>query len=477
MLLYFDDIVGKDLGGQLITGLLFYFAVCMIPVALPLAILISCLLAFGNLAEHYELTAIKSAGISLLRTIRPVFAVTLLLTAAACYINNNLVPKAALEAFSLMYDIKQKKPTLELREGTFYDGIPGISLRVNKKFPDGVTLGDIVLYDHRNDDGNREVIMADSGRMSTMLNEQYLKFEIFTGYRYSENIPGETAEQGKKAPGTETLTRSKFDRYQVVLDLSSFRLTSTPREAFEGHRMMRNLRELEADIASLKRNAVEIKLNQRRSAQALFNFTSEGAAVIPAPDHSYNGLAYVGIPAAGPGAPAERIDSLFTAPPSREILQAATNAARHGKSLVVSSHAASANLREEVVVFELQWHKILATSFMCVAMFIIGAPLGAIIKRGGIGIPFLVSMVFFLLYYVLGMQGEKLALQGLLSPAAGVWSVPALFACVGMILLRQARSDTRLFDGGYAACLKCVRHLWQRGAKRRTLFRRLVGGK
>ncbi|HNC31391.1 MAG TPA: LptF/LptG family permease, partial [Cyclobacteriaceae bacterium] len=138
MLKYFDDIIGKGLGMDVIGRLLFYFAIFMTPVAMPLAVLLSSLIAYGNLGEHFELTAVKSAGISLTRTLLPIFFFVAALTVVAFFVNNNLVPKAALEAYSLLYDIKQKKPALDLREGAFYNGIPDMSIKVNKKFPDGI---------------------------------------------------------------------------------------------------------------------------------------------------------------------------------------------------------------------------------------------------------------------------------------------------------------------------------------------------
>src|SRR5688500_8600553 len=173
MMKYFDDIIGKDLGWNVVGQLLFYFAIFMTPVAMPLAVLLSSLITFGNLGEHFELTAIKSAGISLLRTLRPIFIFVLFLSGVAFYVNNYLVTKADLEAYSLLYNIKQKKPALDLREGAFYNGIPDISIKVNKKFPkDEDALKEIIVYDHRKNDGNKEVTIADSGRMFTILNER-----------------------------------------------------------------------------------------------------------------------------------------------------------------------------------------------------------------------------------------------------------------------------------------------------------------
>src|SRR6187402_2924176 len=165
MLKYFDDIIGKGLDWWVLGRLFFYFAIFTIPTAMPLAVLLSSLIAFGNLGEHFELTAIKSAGISLIRILRPIFFFVILLTILAFWANNNLVPRAALEAYSLLYDIKQKKPAMELIEGVFYDGIPGISIKVDKKFQDGQTFRNVVIYDHRKNDGNKEVTIADSGKM------------------------------------------------------------------------------------------------------------------------------------------------------------------------------------------------------------------------------------------------------------------------------------------------------------------------
>ena len=182
MLKYFDDIIGKGLDWWVLGRLFFYFAIFTIPTAMPLAVLLSSLIAFGNLGEHFELTAIKSAGISLLRVLQPIFFFILLLTLAAFHANNNMVPRAALEAYSLLYDIKQKKPALELREGEFYRGIDNMSIKVNKKFPkDDQALKGVIVYDHRKNNGNKEVIVADSGRMYTILNDRYLKFELFNG--------------------------------------------------------------------------------------------------------------------------------------------------------------------------------------------------------------------------------------------------------------------------------------------------------
>ena len=512
MLKYFDDIIGKDLGWEVLSQLLFYFAIFMTPVAMPLAVLLSALITFGNLGEHFELTAIKSAGISLVRTIQPIFLFVLMLTGIAFYVNNNLVPKAALEAYSLLYDIKQKKPALDLREGAFYNGLPDVSIKVNEKHPDGITLKDIIVYDHRKNDGNKEVTVADSGRMSTILNERYLKFELFNGYNYTEGASNEKEMTGQKNNrDAETLTRSKFFKTQVVFDLSSFKLERTDKKWFESNRIMRNLSELDVDIDSINREVMQQELNHYLYKPTYFSYFNKDSVSMPQylrdfrkERDSLNRLKYMtrkdqeaaktaadgeitpkktpvnpivrssraadraadrkvkpslpGVSDPSSNAVSDsqqvkldsgfvaRLDSLYALPAARNVVQAATNMARQVKSQVLNSNAAIENYGKERITFKIQWHKIIASSFMCIAMFLIGAPLGAIIKRGGLGVPFLISILFFIIYYLLNMQGEKLAKQGLLSPMVGIWAADFILLIVGLVFLRQARVDARLFD-------------------------------
>ena len=256
MLKYFDDIVGKDLGWDVLAQLLFYFAVFMTPIAIPLAVLLSSLMTFGNLGEHFELTAIKSAGISLLRALFPIFIFVLGLTVVAFYSNNYFVPKAALEAYSLLYDIKQKKPALDLKQGAFYTGIPDFSIKVEKKYDDGKTIEDIIMYDHRSVVGNKKIILADSGLMYTINNDRYLKLELFYGNFYFEDY----SETSTSTNSKQNMSRSSFNRSEYVMDLSSFGLDRTDKSLFEGNRIMRNMGQLSNDVDSVGRSISDLKL-------------------------------------------------------------------------------------------------------------------------------------------------------------------------------------------------------------------------
>jgi len=512
MLKYFDDLVGKDLGIEVFGQLLFHFAVFMTPVAMPLAVLLSSLITFGNLGEHFELTAIKSAGISLQRILLPIFLMVLMLTGAAFYINNNLVPKSALEAYSLLYDIRQKKPALDLKEGAFYNGIPDISIKVDKKFPDGVTLKNLTIYDHRKGDGNKEVIKADSGKMTTILNERYLKLELFNGYNYSEGTSSNAELSGGKA-SSESITKSKFDRSQIIMDLSSFAFDRTDKKWFQGNRLMRNLKELDGDIDSLNNQLLGQLSNIYYNRNTFFSFHMREDS-ISMPKTVYDeklrkdSLSRVGTTVkndplftSDSPPPAQRriktlaniteeviiikegetekvimasnikrmnpdfdfskldsaaksrfnslIDSLMLVNKAQHINSLATNNARQAKQFIYNQNLTLDNYNREINIFKIQWHKILANSAACIVMFLIGAPLGAIIKKGGLGVPVLVSITFFIIFYLLSNQGEKWARQDAMSPLLGIWAADLILLPIGLFFLRQARLDARLFDSDY----------------------------
>ncbi len=510
MLKYFDDIIGKGLDAATIGQLLFYFAIFMMPIAMPLAVLLSSLITFGNLGEHFELTAIKASGISLVRILRPIFFFVLFLTGIAFYTNNYLVPNAALEAYSLMYDIKQKKPALEIREGTFYTGIPDVSIKVNKKFPkDDAALKEVIIYDHRKGEGNKQVTLADSGRMSTFMNEQYLKLELFNGYYYDEGSSTEKEMTGKNNPGAntkETLSRTSFGKSQIVFDLSSFQLSRTDQKWFQSDRMMRNMNQLQGDIDSVNLLVLNNQLNYytsrptffiyyhrqdslqltpeltlyklyRDSVQTIENIARVAATAEPTGEKPQaatreklnfskfkmnrkkdrearvhperESQAKLQVISAAPQVASSvklNIDSVLSLPETRDIIQGAANYARQIKTQINNNIESENSYVKSSLIFEVQWHKIMSNSLACIVMFLIGAPLGAIIKRGGLGVPFLVSILFFIVFYLLTMQGEKWAKAGAISVWGGVWAADMVLLVIGLFFLRQARADARLFE-------------------------------
>jgi lipopolysaccharide export system permease protein len=479
MLKYFDDIIGKDLGWDVLGTLLFYFAISMTPLALPLAVLLSALITYGNLGEHFELTAVKSLGISMVRSLGPIFVFTLGITYIAFLANNYMVPKAALETYSLLYDIKQKKPALDLREGEFYGGIPDISIKVARKFKDGITLKDVIIYDHRGRNGNKQVTIADSGKMYTILNEQYLKLELFKGYNYEE---GSGQDMSGRTTTEETFSKTKFDKTEIVFDLSSFGLSRTDKKWFASNRIMRNMSELREDMDSVHKEVQSQRLGVYQLQSALFSFHfKKDSVALPTDLKSFkkykDSLAMAKkkdtTKTSGPAKyelpPSLGVTNIYKVKPPKSIkpkdvgfsdslyqseanameINSALGRARMAKSQLQNFNANVENYRYEYRVFEIQWHKILANSIACIAMFLIGAPLGAIIKKGGLGVPVIASIFFFIVFYVLSLMGEKWARAETVPMLVGMWMPNAILFLIGFIFLRQARADARLFDADF----------------------------
>ena len=518
MLKYFDDFVGKDLGFSVFSELIFYFSLNMMSISLPLGVLVSSLMTFGNLGEHFELTAIKGSGISLLRALFPIFIFVVFLSFGAFHFNNYVVPAANLKAYSLLYDIKHTKPALDIKPGIFYNGIPDYSIKVKEKYSDNQTLKEILIYDHTQKLGNKSVIMADSSRMYTFENDRYLKLELYRGSAYSEDA--------KKASQVDYLYRTYFDHMEIVFDLSSFGLRDTDEALFRNNRQMKTVAELSFDLDSMAHDKIKIQINQRDIVKrALKNhfkavveaLDQEKKLDLPAEElekvDTVEQIQTAGVlPLAwlenfflqdstgGRGIPKQAqvsgdkklsvrygieesedlvevkntsLDSLDEDSTSRDYLQKipivhlrldqlqvyfkepfqkqavldkALAKARNLKSQLNSTKARVTTLSNSYNKFSVEKYKKYSMSFACLVMFLIGAPLGAIIKKGGLGVPVIVSIFFFLTYYVLTITAEKWAKAGVTDPRWSVWFAHFFLLPIGLFFLRQARIDARLFD-------------------------------
>jgi lipopolysaccharide export system permease protein len=426
MLKYLDDLVGKDLGIQVIAQLLGYFSFNMAPVALPLAVLLSSLMTFGNLGEHHELTAIKTSGISLLRILRPLFFVAILLSIGAFFFNEKIVPKANLKAYSLLWDIRQKKPSLDIREKIFYNGIPGYSIKVDKKFDDGSTLKGVMIYDHSNANGNTNVILADSGRMYTKFNEQYLALDLFNGQLFAEG-----AQQGSLSATNNSgagFFRQKFNSQKLYFNLASFNLDRTREELFKGSKMMLSIKELKFVTDSLRTQLNKDKKTSGVQISPYYSF-------LPVDSVRRNAKPKV-----------TKVTRRKLEPLSRDIYSAAANKARNVRSFTTAAAEKRKIAYREANNYEIEIYKKYTQSAACLIMFLIGAPLGAIIKKGGLGMPVIISILFFIIYYVLTILGEKWGREGLVVVGAGMWAANCILLPIGMFFLYQARNDSNLLE-------------------------------
>lgn len=495
MLKYFDDFVGKDLGFSVFAELIGYFSINMTPIAFPLAVLLSSLMTFGNLGEHFELTAIKSAGISLVRVLRPLFVFVVCLSALVYYSNNFIVPKANLEAFSLLYDIKQKKPSIDIKEGAFYGGIPGYSIKANKKYDDDKSLGDLIIYNHSDKKGNTEIILADSALMYTILGDKYLVMELFKGKSYTE-------EDAKKPNKPSNYVRNVFQHNKVVFSLASFEMERTDKDLFSSNRLMKNEKELRDDVDSLRNDVIKSKRTIYRYTPRFFNMHMQDVEQIKPetvaqweeqlkdtakvnPDSmvdSSDKLTSADFES-GKGAISKKGKKIKDANKIQEeelIRQQRLNSIssydsalvaradsvyakrnRGHNNLVDKPRFAKNRLKGENRRIEgreyharswsLEANKKLSDAVACIVMFLIGAPLGAIIKKGGLGVPVIVSIVFFIFSYVINTTGIKLGRAGDVNVFLAVWASNLLLLPFGLFFLRQARNDSRLFETDYYA--------------------------
>ncbi|WKK74186.1 LptF/LptG family permease [Marivirga salinae] len=499
MLKYFDDFVGKDLGFTVFAELIAYFSINMTPIAFPLAVLLSSLMTFGNLGEHFELTAIKSAGISLVRVLRPLFIFVVLLSALVYYSNNFIVPKANLEAYSLLYDIKQKKPSIDIKEGAFYGGIPGYSIKANKKYDDDKSLGDLIIYNHSDRKGNTEIILADSALMYTILGDKYLVMELFDGKSYTE-------EDANKPNKPANYVRNVFQHNKVVFSLASFEMERTDKELFSSNRLMKNENELRYDVDSMRNDIIDSKKTIYQYTSRFFTQHMNDVEDIKPPSVVYwEKMKADTTDVSGPDSlkkknqilSSERIEALDSkkdkgiindslkikdklklsktpkkfnvhgiASYDQELIDKVDSAfnkknngmstnivdkPRFAKNRLKGENRRIDNREFEINVYAIEANSKLSQAVACIVMFLIGAPLGAIIKKGGLGFPVIVSILFFIVSYVINTTGIKLGRAGDISNFWAVWASNFILLPFGLFFLRQARNDSRLFETDYYA--------------------------
>lgn len=425
---YIDDLVGKGLPWYVVGQLLFYASTTFVPLALPLAILLSSLMTFGNLGERYELVAIKSAGISLSTIMRPLIVLTVLISIFAFFFSNNVLPVTNLKFKSILYDVRQQKLALNIREGVFYNGIDGFVMRINKKEKDGITIRDVMIYDHTSRMGNTTVTRAESGTMVQSPDGTYLELTLFNGYNYDEKID---RRNDLKRPFQRTL----FAEQYRIFDLSQFQMMRTNEELFRNHYQMLNLEQLSKTEDSLKREIQVRREGLYRALELNYFYNSQlDSGRIQAPEHkiavSNRLLALEGL---------NKADRL-------KVHETALNTARNTRN---NAEFNRNDLKERMVLVhkhEVEWHRKFTLSIACLVLFFIGAPLGAIIRKGGLGLPLVISVIFFVIYHVISMTGEKSVKAGQLDPVIGMWLSSVILLPLGAILTMKATTDSPLFD-------------------------------
>jgi len=427
---YVDDLIGKGLETQTLVELFFYASLTTFPLALPLAILLSSLMTFGNLGEQFELVALKSAGMSLWKIMTPLIIVAFFTSVGAFLFSNNMLPFVNLKMKNLLYDIQQKKPALNIKEGVFYNEIDGYTIRLEKKENDGITSRGIMIYDHTQGLGNTKVSVADSGKLQITADKQYLSVILYSGTNYEEIAD-------KANDTTHSLVRSRFKEQTVLFDLSGFRMARTEEGLFKSNYSMLNIRQIDQITDSIEENRREQIIAFRKNFSSMMTDTEK-----PGTTNTQSTVS-----------PVSRIQAInvpgTTALPvtdKKQLADLALNLARSKKYYIESIASEIESINTPLIPLSVEWHKKFSLSLSCLILFFIGAPLGAIIRKGGLGMPVVVSVIIFILFWVISISGEKMSQEGALKPYIGMWVASAITLPIGIFLTAKATSDSAIFD-------------------------------
>ncbi len=435
---YIDDLVGKGLGVDVISELFFYAALTMVPMALPLAILLASLMIFGNLGENFELTAMKASGISLLRTMAPLIVLMVLIAAGAFFFQNNVLPIAQTKMYTLLYSVRQKSPELEIPEGVFYDQIPGYNLFIEHKNRDTGVLYDMMIYDVSRGFENSSIILADSGKMSFTADKTHLFLELWSGESF-ENLK-DAATGMKNVP----YRRETFDVKEIMVTFDS-NFNRMDEQGMRNQYVGKNMAELRATIDSVQQRVDSLGMEYSNSLRETphmnimpYRISSDTTGTrIRTPNPSVK------------MARAMDVDSVFRGSSSGvgiNYLQTALAKSQRNKQEYEYRSLTMADDTRTIRRHSIELMKKFTLSFACIIFFFIGAPLGAIIRKGGLGTPLVISVFLFIFYYIIDNMGYKLARDGKWPVWQGMWLSAAVLLPLGIFFTYKAVNDSAVFN-------------------------------
>jgi lipopolysaccharide export system permease protein len=426
---YIDEIIGKGVDNITLAKMFGYMFVTFLAPSMPLAVLLSSIMTFGNLGENYELASMKSAGLSLLSIMRPLLVFVFGLAIFCFLFSNYTLPYIHLKAGRLLYDVRSSKPAVNIKESIFYNGIEGYSIRLGKKDNDGITIHNISIYDHSAGRGNITQMYAKDGQIFMSANKKFLSIKLFNGTRYEQ--PLKDAHDEKTRPNMIM----HFKEQEVNIDLSKIKMQQTDENLFKNNAEMMNVRLL----TQYTDTAIKYRYQsyEQTSSQFLkFYYLQKSLAQCKLND-SLHLKQLVSID-----------DYLAKRPAAakKSLLEAALNMARSADSFLDSKAKEEEAQILEQARFSTEWHKKFTVSFVCIILFFVGAPLGAIVRKGGFGMPVVISVFLFITYYVISVTCEKMVLQDKLNDVVGMWITGCVFLPIGIWLSIKAANDSPLFD-------------------------------
>ena len=451
---YIDDMVGKGLGIPVLGEMFFYAALFLLPMALPFAILLASLMTFGNLGERLELLAMKSAGVSLIHIMRPLIITIGIISIGAFFFQNNAMPVVQVKLYSLLYSMRQKSPELDIPEGVFYGEITGYNVYVKEKNNQTGLLKDVMIYDYSKGFNNARVILADSGRLKTSADKLFLVLSLFNGESFENLSEGQTGSNNRKT--AVPYRRETFSTKDILIGFDA-NFTRTDESFMQNQYMGKQLKDLQTSIDSMTVRLDSIKAINSKN---VYDMSYKKTFSKPKRELSQQAETGTGNTATANDAdsltkisnePVKIInfDSLYKAEAPSGQAALLVRAKSNIESVKADYYFKAATLGDEAYKVRrhlTEWHKKFTLSFACMVFFFIGAPLGAIIRKGGLGMPVVISVILFIFYYIIDNIGFKMARDGIWEAWEGMWLSSAILAPLGIFLTYKAVNDSVILN-------------------------------
>ncbi len=431
---YLDELVGKGLDFGIILEFIVYTMAMLMTNAWPLAMLLASIMTFGDLGENNELLAMKAAGISLYRIMRPVIILSIIMTIGSFYFYNNVIPVSYKKLIALMSSIRQLRPEIIVKEGIFSNDIDNYSIKVGRKSANGDMLYDFMIYDHTEDKGNTTVTVADSGTMKITKDKKYMILNLYSGETHAEMQPRDRQKL------TFPSRTDKFEKQSIFTDLRGMELERKDESVFRNSNRALNNSQIVYFVDSLGRALDRLRTDNALTLTYLsplnigiFKLARKDTiptAVLKLVQYS-------------------DVDSIMKKSSASEkinIINGALNSARNNTRAIQQSDelvTASARILNR---FGIEWHKKYTFAIACLIFVLIGAPLGAIIRKGGLGTPLVISVVLFIFYWIISTTGEKTSRESVSSIWQGVWFSTFIFLPMGILLTYKAANDSVVFN-------------------------------
>lgn len=462
--LYLDDIMGKGLPWYIIVEFLIYSSSTIVPIVVPLAVLLGSIMTFGTLAENFELTAMKSSGLSLFKIMRPLIIVAFLTAVGEFFFLNNVWPVSNLKLRTLIWDITKKKPSLSLTNNVFYNGLEGVSIRVNKNDVENDRLEGVLLYfSSEEKPGNNRVIRAEWGTMKQSEDGRSMNLTLYNGYEYQDM---QDRKMPRKKDNNFELLRSEFDKILIRIDLSNFDFNNTDEELFSQYYEMLNMKQLKTLEDSLTQKyfdrEADFKAYLDKGIYLRNDSRSKNDSINQSLLLSKSKTGVKKIKKSKKPIPGDSFYAFLASYDDKAIINIAKNLTRNTKNYLKRSQDEFNSREKYIKRYQIERHRKLMLSVACLVLFFIGAPLGAIIRKGGFGFPVVFSIIFFLIFHITTTAGEKMAKQNVVPVYFGMWLGIMVLLPFALFLTNKAVNDSAIMDSEfYKGLLKPIKRFFR----------------